>query len=462
MSGIQGVLDRLNPNAKRLLVIGGTVIAVGALVGIVLQWAGPKHKDRLPKKPQVEAVLTDNDPRQLGIASLATQVRNLQGDQARILRLLEQQQSSGRDEKGSKELDELKAQLQTLQGELGRVEKEATQRQGRKGGADGGSDEEFTADEDAMHSAPARFVPKATSSSAALGDVYSNLPAAPKEDPKARSSVKKEPVKIRTIRNQNEEKKEKAEDISVSLPAGSMLSGVLVTGMDAPTGQQAKRDPFPTLVRIKSEAILPNRFRADFRECFLIAGGWGDMSSERAYLRAERLSCVRQDGKTLEAPLEAFASGEDGKNGLRGRLVSKQGQLLARSLMAGLMQGASSVFNVRQVPSINITRSGSNGSSDQQSAVYEQVFDSNALQAAAATGMGTALDRIANYYLEMAQNLFPVIEIDAMREVDFIVNKGMTVKFNSDTLKSNESVGLNSDKKTKDNSAAGAAKGRSN
>src|SRR3546814_6203967 len=55
------------------------------------------------------------------------------------------------------------------------------------------------------------------------------------------------------------------------------------------------RSPFPSLIRIKNEAILPNRFRADFRECFLIAGGWGDLSSERAYLRAERLSCVRND-----------------------------------------------------------------------------------------------------------------------------------------------------------------------
>ena len=48
--------------------------------------------------------------------------------------------------------------------------------------------------------------------------------------------------------------------------------------------------------------------------------------------------------------------------------------------------------------------------------------------------MGSALERIADFYLEMAENIFPVIEIDAMREVDFIVKKGMTVKFNETTL----------------------------
>ncbi|MCY1304713.1 Bacterial conjugation TrbI-like protein [compost metagenome] len=151
-------------------------------------------------------------------------------------------------------------------------------------------------------------------------------------------------------------------------------------------------------------------------------------------MRAERLSCVRNDGSVLESSLDAYASGEDGKAGIRGRLVSKQGQILARSLMAGFMQGVAGAFDVRQVPSINITRSGNNDD-DVQSPVYEQAFDQNAIQAAGVGGVGSALERIADFYLEMAENIFPVIEIDAMREVDFIVKKGMTVKFNETTLK---------------------------
>lgn len=447
MNAFNEFVQKLSPRAKKLLAIGSTFLVIGSLVGVALQFAGPNHKERTPKKPKVEAVLTDNDPRSLGMESLATQVKNLQADNARISRLLEQKGKDANKPETDDKLDQLSGQVQALATELGRVSKEASQGRSKKGAEDG----DFAGDDEGDgyegRSTPGKFVPKATASSTDLRDVYNSVPPPPKEDPKARSSVKQEPAKIRTIQSKEEQKQEKGEDISVTLPAGSILSGVLVTGMDAPTGQKVQRDPFPTLVRIKSEAILPNRFRADFRECFLIAGGWGDMSSERAYLRAERLSCVRQDGKTLEASLEAFATGEDGKNGIRGRLVSKQGQLLARSLMAGFMQGASSVFNVRQVPSINITRSGSNGSSAQQNPVYEQVLDSNALQGAAATGVGSALERIADYYLEMAQNLFPVIEIDAMRDVDFIVNKGMTVKFNSKTLKNSESsVDLNSNR----------------
>lgn len=335
--------------------------------------------------------------------------------------------------KTQEQVSSLEEHVKILQQEIARIE-----RNGGKNKAD--EVHEAPEDEEAVSPSPiperTPYVQKATNSADALGDVYSNLPAPPPIDPRARSSEKAETPKIRTIRNEKSKKDDEEEkEMSVTIPAGSILSGVLVTGMDAPTGKQAQRDPFPSLLRIKSEAILPNRFRADFRECMLIAGGWGDLSSERAYMRAERISCVRNDGTVLEAPIEAYASGEDGKTGIRGRLVSKQGQLIARSLMAGLMEGAASAFDVRQVPSINITRGFEMGGGDTQSPVYEQAFDSNAMQAAGARGVGSAFERIADYYIEMAENIFPVIEVDAMREIDFIVNRGMTVKFNSTTLK---------------------------
>ena len=71
-------------------------------------------------------------------------------------------------------------------------------------------------------------------------------------------------------------------DMELFIPAGSILSGNLLNGLDAPTGKGARREPFPVLARLKDEAILPNRFRADVRECFLVSAGYGDLSSERA------------------------------------------------------------------------------------------------------------------------------------------------------------------------------------
>jgi conjugal transfer pilus assembly protein TraB len=435
VKAIQQFLEKLTPRGKLMLAIGGTVLIVGTVVGVAMNAATPERKSRAAAKPQVEAILTDEDPRALGMDSIASQLRQLQAQQNRLERTMGQKEKDVQLKNTQEKVSGLEQELQLVQKELAKVGRE---KKGTGESEDNSSDN--SASNQARSPIPPResvFVNKATSSPAELTDVYSNLPPEQPEDPKSRSSEKTEAPKIRVIKAKEDEgKSDKPEELSVTLPAGSILSSVLVTGMDAPTGKQAQRDPFPSLVRIKNEAILPNRFRADFRECFMIASGWGDLSSERAYMRAERLSCVRNDGSVLEASIEAYATGEDGKAGLRGRLVSKQGQIIARSLGAGFLQGIAGAFNVQKVPTINVTRASDDGKT--VAPVYEQAFDSNALQSAGFSGAGSALERIADFYLEMAESIFPVIEIDAMREVDFIVNKGMTVKFNATTLKVND------------------------
>lgn len=174
---------------------------------------------------------------------------------------------------------------------------------------------------------------------------------------------------------------------------------------------------------------MPNRFRADVRECFLIASAFGDLSSERAYMRAETISCVRDDGGVIENGMDAYASGEDGKAGVRGVLSPSKGQSWLVPSWLASCRGVSEAFSVRQVPSINVTGTGSgSGSSGVIDPVYQQAFNSQAIQGAAIGGTGRALERIADFYLEMAENLYPVIEVDAAREIDFVVKKGMQLK----------------------------------
>jgi conjugal transfer pilus assembly protein TraB len=69
--------------------------------------------------------------------------------------------------------------------------------------------------------------------------------------------------------------------VSTWLPV-SFTRGTLLGGLDAPTGGQAQSNPHPVLIRLSDNAVLPNRFRGEYRECFVIAAGYGDISSERA------------------------------------------------------------------------------------------------------------------------------------------------------------------------------------
>lgn len=247
---------------------------------------------------------------------------------------------------------------------------------------------------------------------------------------------------IRTIGEQDDKSKDVKKDIngeqivSVSganaknnarfvLPAGSIIEGVLVNGLDAPTAAQAKQQPFPVLVRIKHEALLPNRWKTDIRECFLIASGYGDMASERSYMRAEAISCVRDDGSIMESNIDAFATGEDGKNGLRGRLVSKQGSMIAQALMGGFIQGVANIYQPARIPQLTLSTVGN----QQQSVARPD--PSLALQEGLSGGIQSAGKAVADFYLDMAKNTFPIIEIDAGRKVSFIVSRSANVSTRS-------------------------------
>jgi conjugal transfer pilus assembly protein TraB len=206
-----------------------------------------------------------------------------------------------------------------------------------------------------------------------------------------------------------------ARTVSTFLPV-SFTRGTLLGGLDAPTGGQSQSNPHPVLIRLSDNSVLPNRFRGEYRDCFVIAAGYGDISSERAYLRTENLSCVRADGAALEVKIQGSVYGEDGKVGMRGRLVTKQGQMLANALLAGVVSGIGSGL-----------ATSSTTYSTSALGTIASASGADAYRAGLGTGVGKALDRLAQYYIKLAENTFPVIEVDAGREIDVVITKGVRI-----------------------------------
>jgi conjugal transfer pilus assembly protein TraB len=209
--------------------------------------------------------------------------------------------------------------------------------------------------------------------------------------------------------------REEARTVSTFLPV-SFTRGQLLGGLDAPTGGQAQSNPHPVLIRLSDDSVLPNQMRGQYRDCFVIAAGYGDISSERAYLRTESLSCVRHDGSTLEVGIQGSVYGEDGKVGIRGRLVTKQGQMLANALLAGVVSGIGQGLAVSSAET-----------STSALGTVSTLSGTDAYRAGIGTGVGRSLDRLAQYYIRLAENTFPVIEIDAGREVDVVITRGVKI-----------------------------------
>lgn len=204
---------------------------------------------------------------------------------------------------------------------------------------------------------------------------------------------------------------------SFNIPTGAIFSGVLINGLDSPTNKASKSDPMPVLLRVKHDTILPNRFKMDLKECFMLATGYGELSSERIMLRSEKLSCQKRNGDVVDIRLDAYAvSTVDGKAGVRGRLVSRNGRLLAMSMLSGLGSGLAQATKPQAIPVISNT-----GNNDTQ---FQSASTSDAFEAAAYNGASTALENLADYYLDMADQTFPILELDAGTKVDFIVHVG--------------------------------------
>ncbi|NNE59900.1 MAG: conjugal transfer protein TraB, partial [Woeseia sp.] len=119
----------------------------------------------------------------------------------------------------------------------------------------------------------------------------------------------------------------------------------------------------------------------------LIAAGHGELSDERAYIRLERLSCVLRTGEVISKEAKGYITGEDGKNGLAGLLVTKQGAFVARSLLAGIFSGLGRA----------IGQSYSNVSTSALGTV-ESIDPGDIGKAGVAEGLSTATERVADWY----------------------------------------------------------------
>lgn len=199
------------------------------------------------------------------------------------------------------------------------------------------------------------------------------------------------------------------------IPAGSFARAILLSGVSTPTGANALQDPVPMLMEIAAPAQLPNEFKNRVKRCFVTANAVGDLSSERVWVRLERLSCVKNEKTVLDLPVRGYAVGEDGKTGIRAQLVERSGQAIANAIFLGTLSGLGKAVSL----------------SAQDSMIYSSGASSKSVRDPWRAGLGegasNALDRIADYYLKMLDRVFPVLEVGGGRKVDIVFSQGFSL-----------------------------------
>jgi conjugal transfer pilus assembly protein TraB len=209
----------------------------------------------------------------------------------------------------------------------------------------------------------------------------------------------------------------KKEPAALYLPP-SFMEAILLSGLDAPTSSDAKGNPVPALLKVKTPAFLPNSVRADLKGCYVIADGKGNLATERAELLLVSLSCLDRKGRAvIDQKVKGFVVDQDSKIGLRGRVVAKMGSMIARSMIAGFFGGVG-----------DVVRSSATTTAISPLGTTQTVSAGDLAKAGVGNGLANGFKDIEKFYMELAHQTMPVIEVSAAKPVTLVISEGVNLE----------------------------------
>jgi len=202
------------------------------------------------------------------------------------------------------------------------------------------------------------------------------------------------------------------------IPAGAYASATIISGVDASVGVSAQSDPRPILLRITGPAISSiyedHVQKADLKGCLVTGAASGDLSSEKVYVKLVNMSCAKSEDLVFETAIKGYVAGQ-GKNGVRGEVIGREGEFLTKSFFAGMISGFGSGLSSRVAPPLSF----STGVTLQNGYSNDDVLKKGAGQ-----GISSATDRLSNYYINRAEQYQPVVTIPSGIDVEVVFMEG--------------------------------------
>ena len=202
------------------------------------------------------------------------------------------------------------------------------------------------------------------------------------------------------------------------VPAGAYAQAVIISGVDASVGAAAQSDPRPVLLRIKGPAVSSiydgNSQETDLKGCLITGAASGDLSSEKVYVKLVNMTCSKSEDLVYETAIKGYVAGQ-GKSGVRGNVISRAGDIVTKSFLAGLIGGLGQSLSAKVAPPLNF----SNGLTTQGTMSTEDVAKKGLGQGVSSSG-----DRLANYFITRAEQYQPVVSIPSGIDVEVVFVEG--------------------------------------
>jgi len=198
----------------------------------------------------------------------------------------------------------------------------------------------------------------------------------------------------------------------------------MVTGAYAPAFSDSDSEPLPVLMETEGSILMSNDNFGSVDKCFLLGSAKGNMNSETADIRLVSISCLLDEGKyRIEGSISGWVIGENGIPGVPGELLHKNGAWIAKTFVSGFLETFSQALVTSAGPQINLGGYGNTGGGDSSQVGTGDAIGANAMSAGAG-GVSTVFNKLGEYYLKMAEQIFPVIEVKGGRNVDVLLMGG--------------------------------------
>ena len=161
------------------------------------------------------------------------------------------------------------------------------------------------------------------------------------------------------IDNDVEFDNDKQKDIENYLPAGSYVAAKMLSGADVSTGVNNQNDPNNMMFEIISPAYLPKfngtqQLIKKIKGCRIMGAASGQLWTEKAYIRLLKMTCSFEKGKILEFPVKGYVT-SFGKEGVRGKVVSREGYFTSLAFISGAIEGLANVAEKVYSPTLEVS-----------------------------------------------------------------------------------------------------------
>ncbi len=207
------------------------------------------------------------------------------------------------------------------------------------------------------------------------------------------------------------------------LPPNSIAVARVIVGVDAAAGVQSQTDPLPVVLRITGPArsVYENGrlLTTNIAGCLVNGAARGDLSSEKVYVKLQRMTCPQPGGRFAVSDVKGFIA-FGGKTGVRGRVVSREGSLVGQAFLAGLAGGFGRGFSANT----NSLFQGTNVTVDGK---RQQIPAGDLIQGGLGEGVAQSADMVSKYLIERAEQYQPVIEMPTGIDVEIVFLEGVFI-----------------------------------